>query len=123
VGQERKGWSLHADPNSFSLSGFQITDFLSALGFKHGGCPFTDGRQCYAREISESFDLKNFVTRFDTAYNNLKEAQQRLQQCGYFFEQTEGWQYFGFGIIACATQSRLPWRWTYGERVENHENC
>ncbi len=96
-GKNDKGWSLHADPNSYSLSGFQVTDFLSVLGFEYSSCSFTDGRQCYVREVPETFDLKTFVARFDTAYDNLKEAQQHLEMCGYFFEQPEGWRYFGFG--------------------------
>jgi hypothetical protein len=89
------GFSLHVSPNSYSLSGgYQITDFLSHLGFQRSGCPFIDSRQCYVRWVDANFDLNAFAGFFDKAYNNLTDAQKDLERCGFFFDKPEGLGYF-----------------------------
>lgn len=94
-GKDDIGYSLHVSPTSFSVSGgYQITDFLSHLGFERSGCSFIDSRQCYVRWVSEDFDLDAFAGLFDQAYRNLTDAQKDLERCGFFFDQPEGLGYF-----------------------------
>lgn len=97
-GKDDIGYSLHVSPNTFSLSGgYQITDFLSHLGFERSGCAFIDSRQCYVRWVDENFDLNTFAGLFDQAYRNLTDAQKDLERCGFFFDQPEGIGYFTGG--------------------------
>ena len=94
-GKDDIGYSLHVSPNSFSLSGgYQVTDFLSHLGFQRSGCSFIDSRQCYVRWVDKDFNLDSFSKLFDQAFNYLTEAQKDLEKCGFFFDQPEGFGYF-----------------------------
>ena len=94
-GKDDIGFSLHVSPNSYSLSGgYQITDFLSHLGFQRSGCSFIDSRQCYVRWVDTDFDINAFAGFFDKAYNNLTDAQKDLEKCGFFFDKPEGLGYF-----------------------------
>jgi len=96
-GKDDSALSVHVAPNTFTISGgIQTTDFLSYLGFQHSGCGFVESRQCYAREVSSSFQLKDFVTAFDSAFSSLKVAQDRLNKCGFRFRAPEGLSYFGY---------------------------
>ena len=76
------------------MSGFQVTDFLSYLGFQRSDCSFTAGRQCYVRWVSEAFDLARFAEQFDAAFSKLTSARGDLEACGLFLDQPEGWGYF-----------------------------
>src|SRR5216684_2514921 len=94
-GKDDIGYSLHMAPNSFSLSGgYQVTDFLSHLGFQRSGCSFIDSRECYVRWVDANFDVNVFASLFDQAFRNLSEAQKDLERCGFFFDQPEGLGYF-----------------------------
>ena len=93
-GKDDMGYSLHAAPNSFTTAGFQVTDFLSYLGFQRSSCSFVDRQECYVRWVDEEFDVNAFAGLFDQAFRNLTGAQRELEQCGYFFDQPEGWGYF-----------------------------
>ncbi|MCA1579132.1 MAG: TIR domain-containing protein [Acidobacteria bacterium] len=94
-GKDDIGYSLHVAPNSYSLSGgYQVTDFLSHLGFQRSGCSFIDSRQCYVRWMTANFDVNAFASLFDQAFRNLSEAQKDLGRCGFFFDQPEGLGYF-----------------------------
>lgn len=86
---------LHVSPNTFSISGgYQVTDFLSHLGFQRSGCSFIDSRQCYVRWVDVNFDVNAFAGFFDKAYQNLTDAQKDLEKCGFFFDKPEGLGYF-----------------------------
>src|SRR6266852_9860261 len=65
------GFSLHAITHTFSTAGVQATDFLSMLGFERGACAFFEGRECYARWTSETFDAAQFAQLFDKAFSQL----------------------------------------------------
>ncbi len=93
-GKDQIGYSLHANPNTWSTSGFQLTDFLGYLGFQRSGCSFFVGQQCYVRWVNDGFDIGEFPKSFDTAYAMLAEAQNDLEACGLFLDQPEGWGYF-----------------------------
>lgn len=94
-GKDDIGYSLHVSPNTFSISGgYQITDFLSHLGFQRSGCSFIDSRQCYVRWVDANFDVNAFAGFFDKAYQNLTDAQKDLEKCGFFFDKPEGLGYF-----------------------------
>src|SRR5436309_12925159 len=60
-GKNDVGFSLHAEPTSFSTSGTQTTDFLAYLGFERRQCAFVARRECYAKWVEESFDLAKFT--------------------------------------------------------------
>jgi hypothetical protein len=93
-GKDQIGYSLHANPNTWSTSGFQLTDFLGYLGFQRSSCSFFVGQQCYVRWVNDGFDIGEFAKSFDTAYAMLAEAQNDLEACGLFLDQPEGWGYF-----------------------------
>jgi hypothetical protein len=86
--------SLHAAPNQFTTSGMQTPDFLAMLRFERSGCPFSGRGECFARWVSDPFELEAFSQAFDQAYQALRQANSDLEACGFFFEQMEGWGYF-----------------------------
>jgi hypothetical protein len=92
-GEDDFKYSLHANPNTFSLSGYQITDFLSQIGFQRSVCSFFPGG-CYVKWVEQDFDLSKFTPFFESSYNKLVESQKELGACGFFFDQPEGWGYF-----------------------------
>jgi len=108
-GKEDFGFSLHADPRSFSLSGYQVTDFLNQLGFERSVC--FGGTQCYVRWVDGSFDLQSFTPLFDRAFNKFSDSQKDLEKCGIFFDQPEGWNYFFGG----AARGRSHYSSYYGD--------
>lgn len=94
-GKDETRTSVHVNPSTFSLSGFQITDLLAYLGFKHSDqCPFTKGHSCYSNWVSADFEPEVFAQAFDTAYGQLQAAEGPLQACGYGLSQPEGWGHF-----------------------------
>ena len=91
--KEDIGFSLHVSPNTFSSYGVQSTDFLGMMGFQRSRCQFTSG-ECYWRWVQEGFDLEKFAQAFGQAYGQLTEAEKRLEACGFFIDQSEGWGFF-----------------------------
>lgn len=75
------GYSLHADPRSFSSYGVQKTDYLSQLGFVRAGCVFLR-TNCYARWVDQDFDLDAFSADFRESYEALTAAERSLRECG-----------------------------------------
>ncbi len=88
------GFSIHASPNSFSTAGYQLTDFLSILGFTRSRCSFVGRQECYARWVSSDFKLASLLDVFGTSYNTLIDGERHLANCGYSLDQPEGWGYF-----------------------------
>jgi hypothetical protein len=91
--KEDIGFSLHISPNTYTTYGIQTTDFLSMMGFQRSACAFTHG-ECYWRWAPEDFDVAKFAEAFDQGYSSLAEAQTRLEACGLFLDQPEGWGFF-----------------------------
>jgi hypothetical protein len=87
-------WSVHAFPNSFTTSGLQTTDLLKLVGFARNPCPFREGQECFAREISQTVDANTLAAAFEAAYPALDSAERSLQNCGFLLPQMEGWGYF-----------------------------
>lgn len=92
-GKDDVGYSLHVSPNTFSSYGIQTTDFLAMMGFERSRCAFTHG-ECFCRWVSQDFDVSKFAEAFDHGYASLTEAQKRLEACGFFLDQPEGWGFF-----------------------------
>ncbi len=102
------GHSLHVIPSSYTLSGYQVTDFLKHLGFERSVCSFVAHQECYVKWADESFDIERFSALLDQSYNNLVEAQKHLEKCGFFFDQPEGWGYhFGRHSSGRSIQDRF----------------
>lgn len=92
--KDSAGLSLHASPHAWSTAGFQVTDFLSYLGFARGTCSFLSNQQCFSRSVAESFDFDRFIEMFSKAYSELQAAQSDLTSCGFYLDRPEGWSYF-----------------------------
>jgi len=92
--KDEVGYSLHVAPSSFTLSGYQVTDYLNHLGFERSTCSFIPHHKCYFQWVDKSFDIEKFSTLLDQSYNNLRDAQNHLEKCGFFFDQPEGWGYY-----------------------------
>ena len=92
--KEDVGYSLHVEPCTHSLSGIQITDFLSFLGFRRSRCSFVGRGDCYVRWVGEDFDTTTFPESFDTSYSNLTDALKDLEACGLSIDRPEGSGYF-----------------------------
>ena len=57
-GKDDISYSLHVSPNTFSMSGgYQLTDFLSHLGFQRSSCSYIDSRQCYVIGAPKRFSV------------------------------------------------------------------
>jgi len=93
-GKEDFGYSLHAEPSSYTYNGMQTTDFLDYLGFKKESCQFVTRRVCYTTWIDSEFELPNFVQKFGEAFMLFERAEKLFENCGHFLDQTEGWEYF-----------------------------
>lgn len=92
------GYSLHANPNSYSLSGgFQLTDFLHLTGFTSGSCAFFNGQPCFYRWVDPDFDLDKFAQDFAASYSEMGQAEKLLNKCGFLFDSPEGLAHFGYG--------------------------
>lgn len=92
-GRERFSYSLHAFPNTFSTAGLQTTDLLSFLGFRRGPCGFGSS-ECYATKVEEGFKLADFAESFRKFSERVLTAERKLEACGLFLSQPEGWDYF-----------------------------
>ena len=97
--KEDVAYSLHIEPRTHSLSGIQVTDFLSFLGFRRSRCSFVGRGDCYVRWVGEDFDTTTFPESFDTSYSNLTDALKDLEACGVIKDQPEGWGYFS-GVMS-----------------------
>ena len=93
-GKDDMGFSMHVSPHRFTTAGFQVTDYLSHLGFQRSDCSFSESGQCYARWVERDFDVNAFANLFDQSFQNLSDAEKNLEKCGFFFDQPEGWGYF-----------------------------
>jgi hypothetical protein len=93
-GKDNIGYSLHAEPTSFSTYGMQTTDFLSYLGFKREICSFVVGRKCYTTWVDSEFNVSEFSQRFSESFGVFEKATKLLENCGYILDQPEGWGYF-----------------------------
>jgi hypothetical protein len=87
------GYSLHVRPNTFSLNGIQIPDFLSYLGFSRQSCSFLLN-ECYVKRVEENLDINAFGQALDKGYEQLTQAERYLMNCGFMLSQPEGWGYF-----------------------------
>lgn len=96
--------SLHARPNNFSTSGFQATDFLSLLGFIRSECAF-HGSECFCRQVPKGVELKGLSSDIGKSFQIFQNSVSRLENCGLFVEQPEGW---GFFYGKPATRSARP---------------
>jgi hypothetical protein len=93
-GKDDIGYSLHAEPTSYSSAGMQTTDFLAYLGFKRESCSFVPHRQCYAAWVDSEFELSKFAGKFDEAFGVFEKGTRLLQSCAHILDQPEGWGYF-----------------------------
>ena len=92
-GKNDIAYSLHISPSSYTTAGLQKTDFLNYIGFKLShGCTFLS--KCYARWVTESFNVDDFSKSFSFAYDKFIASEKNLRSCGFFLEQPEGWYFF-----------------------------
>ena len=83
-GKEEIGFSLHANPSSYTSAGLQRTDFLSYLGFQRSDrYPFTGFNRCYVRWVDEGFNAEVFVEAFQKGFTSLERAESALAACGF----------------------------------------
>ena len=93
-GKDDVGYSLHAEPTSYSTYGMQTTDFLVYLGLKRENCPFVTHRECYTTWVDSEFRVSEFSQKFGEAFGLFEKAAKLLENCGNILEQPEGWGYF-----------------------------
>lgn len=86
-------YTLHARPNSYSLSGMQTTDLLAHIGFSRSNCSFLIS-ECYARVVQPDFDVHRFASAFATAFSSFTNADKHLEACGLSIDRPEGWGFF-----------------------------
>jgi len=90
-------FSVHANPNTFSLSGVQTADLLAHLGFQVGSCAFFPGGKCLATFVRTDFPLKEFAESFAKAYPALREAERLLGDCGFVLDRPDRFSLSGDG--------------------------
>jgi len=88
------GYSLHAEPSSYSSYGMQTTDLLYYLGFERESCSFVIRRECYAAWVDSEFNVAEFAAKFGEAISLFEKAARLLESCGQILDQPEGWGYF-----------------------------
>ena len=88
------GYSLHVALSSHTSAGVQTADFLNWLGFELSRCPFVNSQKCYTRWVDKDFDLSAFAMAFSRTFDMVKDAQKRLERCGFFLKRPEGTVYF-----------------------------
>jgi len=108
-GKNDFGYSLHAEPTSFSLGGMQSPDFLSYLGFQKESCQFVSTRICYTTWVDSSFDVSKFAVDFGEAFSNFDTSASLFRDCGYFLDQPEGLAYFGYSSERRIGRSKSPY--------------
>lgn len=92
-GKEETAFSLHIAPTSYTLSGFQMTDLLSFLGFTRGACSFI-GSECYAMWFDPRLNVAALGEALVSGHGALTQAQNHLEACGFLLPQPEGWGFF-----------------------------
>lgn len=92
-GKTETALSLHVNPRTHWSAGIQFTDFLAHLGFQRTACAFVSG-ECYSRAVNEGFDVTRFHEVFVQAFDVLRDAEQRLERCGFRIPQPEGLGFF-----------------------------
>ncbi len=108
-GKNDFGYSLHAEPTSFSFGGAQSTDFLNYLGFRKESCQFVSTKICYTTWVNSSFDVSRFALDFGEAFANFDNADSLFRDCGYFLERPEGLAYFGYSSERRTGRSKSPY--------------
>jgi hypothetical protein len=93
-GKDEVGYSLHAEPTSYSTYGMQTTDFLAYLGLQREKCSFVTHKECYTTWVDFDFHVSEFSQKFGEAFSLFEKAARLLENCGYILEQPEGWGYF-----------------------------
>jgi hypothetical protein len=114
-GKDDIGYSLHAEPTSFSSAGMQTTDFLAYLGFKRESCSFVPRGQCYAAWVDSEFELSKFAGKFDEAFGVFEKGTRLLQSCAHILDQPEGWGYF-----TGKDSSRKSYKSRFGYTIDGH---
>ena len=95
--RDRFSLVVHAYPSSYSFSGVQTADILGFLGFTMNRCTVFEGGKCYAREVSDHFELDTFARGFGPACQAVQDAEKDLNNCGLTLEPSEGNAFFGGG--------------------------
>jgi len=89
------GYSLHAEPNTFTFSGGpQTSDFLAWLGFERSVCGFIPRGECYVCAVVQNFSLDEFCSTFEKIVSLLASTYNDLSSCGYILPTDEGSSYF-----------------------------
>ncbi|MCP2213959.1 UNVERIFIED_ORG: hypothetical protein J2R93_008371 [Bradyrhizobium japonicum] len=84
-GKNDVAFTLHVTPTSFTTAGVSAPEWLRLLGFsENAGCGFTDGLQCFSREVPEGYDLQNFATAFNDGFARLEKANGDFEACGFW---------------------------------------
>jgi hypothetical protein len=84
-GKDDVAFTLHVSPTSFTTAGIQTREWLKLLGFaENAACKFTDGHQCFSKEVPEGYDLQNFATAFSDGYTRLEKANADFEACGFW---------------------------------------
>ena len=92
-GKDDSVLGVHADPSSWTTSGFQTTDFLGILGFSRTeGCHIFSG--CHSRTVPIGFDFDGFISAFESTYRQLTKAERLLESCGVMLPNLDGLGYF-----------------------------
>lgn len=101
------GFSLHVNSNTWISSGIQGQTFLGHLGLTHSACSFLQG-ECWAVNVPEGFDLAAFATTLDGAFNNIREAEKKLQACGIrLVKDRSDREYYGDGHTSSSTPNKM----------------
>ena len=78
--------SLHISPSSYTFTGLQKTDFLNYIGFNLSReCTFFS--KCYARWVTENFNVDDFAKSFSFAYDKLIASEKKFRNCGFFLDR------------------------------------
>ena len=78
--------SLHISPSSYTSTGLQKTDFLNYIGFNLSReCTFLS--KCYARWVTENFNVDDFAKSFSFAYDKLIASEKKFRNCGFFLDR------------------------------------
>ncbi len=100
-------YSLHITSTSFLIStSFSDNHILDALGFSQFQCNYSLHKNCMAVEVSEDFKLDEFKDDFEKGIVKFREAERKLNECGYFFGRLNEWQDSG-GDGHTATKSEI----------------
>ena len=90
-GRDQFAYGLHSLVMPSWHPGIRPQDFLEKLGFGKTGCPLMLDREayCLAVDVDEDLSVASFADAFGSAFENLREADRRLQQCGFYLESRD----------------------------------